>query len=391
MSDESESQTAKPLRVAILGSRGIPARYGGFETFAQEIAARLCERGVDVSVFCEAKSGGRPVRFGKVRLDYVHAFPKGPLGRIIYDLGCLWRARNKYDVVYMLGYGSSFLCWIPRLFGSRVWINMDGLEWRRSKWGPMARIWLKAMEGIACRVANRLVFDNQALASSVAQRRKVKGEISVLAYGAPVIGKTPDPAKIRSLGLEPGRYMLAVCRFEPENNLLEMVRAAAMRSEGAPLVVVSSTAERTPWQREVMAQAGPMVRFFGPVYDTQVLRALRFHSLAYVHGHSVGGTNPSLLESMGCGSLVLAHDNPFNREVLGEMGRYFADEEDFADKLWDIERMSERQRRMIGDGARDRIVNFYRWELVTEGYLGLIQDSCKVAQPEPGLRHASTS
>ena len=391
MTSEPDTPSSRPMRIAILGSRGIPARHGGFETFAQEIALRLSERGVEATVFCEAKAGGRPVRFGKVRLEYVRAPLAGPIARILYDLGGLLRCRKRYDVVYMLGYGSAFLCWIPRVFGRQVWINMDGLEWQRSKWGPLARLWLKTMEGLACRLAHRVIFDNQALQHAVAKRRKRIAPTSVLAYGAPVQTKAPDAARVRSLGLEPGRYLLAVCRFEPENNLLEIARAAAAREGGAPLVVVSTTEERTPWHKQVMAQAGPMVRFIGPVYDPAVLRALRFHALCYLHGHSVGGTNPSLLEAMGCGNLVLAHDNPFNREVLGEMGRYFVDEADLADKLWDIERMSERQRRLIGDGARDRVVNFYGWNAITDAYVHLLNEELADTQAaaNPAFRQAS--
>ncbi|MEZ5975092.1 MAG: DUF1972 domain-containing protein [Planctomycetota bacterium] len=391
MSYESPAK-ARPLRLAILGSRGIPARYGGFETFAQEIALRLSEQGVETTVFCEALAGGRPVRYGKVRLEYARAPFGGPPARILYDLFCLWRARSRYDVVYMLGYGSAFLCWIPRLFGTKVWINMDGIEWQRSKWGGFARWWLKSMEGIACRVANRLIFDNGALGHSVAQRRRNLPPQSVLAYGAPVVATPPDVGRLRTMGLEPGRYLLTVGRFEPENHLLEIVRAAAAREGGAPLIVVTSTAERTPWQREVLTHAGRLVRFVGPVYDQEVLRALRYHCLAYLHGHSVGGTNPTLLESMGCGNLILAHDNPFNREVLGEMGRFFADEADLSDKLWDVERMGERQRRLIGDGARDRVINLYTWDHVAHGYLELLSAFAGSRSPkEPVLREASGS
>lgn len=378
MSPFTEASPKRPLKIAILGSRGIPARYGGFETFAEEIARRLTDQGVDVSVFCEATKGGRSMRMGRIKLEYVPVPCRGPLGRILYEVGSLLRCIKGYDVVYMLGYGTSFACWVPRLFGRKVWINMDGLEWRRSKWGPLAKFWLKGMEGIACKVAHRLIFDNKALADQVQERRKPSAQISVLAYGAPLVIKTPDVEPLTALGLEARNYLLMVCRFEPENHILEMVRAAANRESGPPLIVVSNTNTDGAWQKEVMCHAGPLVRFLGPVYDQKTLRALRFHSQVYVHGHSVGGTNPSLLEAMGTGSFVLAHDNPFNREVLGPMGRYFVDEGDFADKLWDAERTSERQRRMIGDGARDRVMNKYNWSKVADGYLGLL--NAEVAQ-----------
>ncbi|MDF1837058.1 MAG: DUF1972 domain-containing protein [Planctomycetota bacterium] len=372
MSSSPDTSTKRPMRIAILGSRGIPARYGGFETFAEEIALRLSAQGAEVTVFCEATKGGRSMRLGRVRLEYVRVPGRGPLGRMLYEVGSLFRARKGYDVVYMLGYGSSFACWIPRLFGRRVWINMDGLEWRRSKWGWFARTWLKAMEGIACKAAHRLVFDNQALADEVQTRRNPSASISVLAYGAPLVVKAPSVEPLRALGLEAGRYHLMVCRFEPENHVLEIVRAAANRTGGAPLIVVSNTSQNNAWQKRVMAQACPLVRFLGPVYDPEVLRSLRFHSQLYLHGHSVGGTNPSLLEAMGCGNYILAHDNPFNREVLESMGRYFVDEEDLGQQLHAAEQAPERQRRMIGDGARDRAMNHYSWDRVAKGYHELL-------------------
>ncbi len=372
MAPLTEATPKRPLKIAILGSRGIPARYGGFETFAEEIARRLTDQGVDVTVFCEATKGGRAMRMGRIKLAYAPVPCRGPLGRILYEVVSLLHCVKGYDVVYMLGYGTSFACWIPRLFGRKVWINMDGLEWRRSKWGPLAKLWLKCMEGIACKVANRLIFDNKALADQVQERRQPSAEISVLAYGAPLVTKTPSTEPLKALDIEPHNYHLMVCRFEPENHILEMVRAAANRESGPPLIVVSNTNTNGAWQKEVLFHASPLVRFLGPVYDQDTLRALRFHSQAYVHGHSVGGTNPSLLEAMGAGNFILAHDNPFNREVLGPMGRYFADEADFADKLWEAEATSERQRRMIGDGARDRAMNNYNWRMVADGYLALL-------------------
>jgi glycosyltransferase involved in cell wall biosynthesis len=373
MSSPSDPTPKRSLRIAIVGSRGIPARYGGVETFAEEIAQRLSAQGVEVTVFCEATKGGRPMRLGRIRLEYVRAPGRGPLARILYEVGSLMRSRKGYDVVYMLGYSSSFACWIPRLFGRRVWINMDGLEWRRSRWGPLARRWLKFMEGIACKAAHRLIFDNQALAAEVQGRRNPSAAISVLAYGAPLVVKAPSLEPVNQLGLEAQRYILMVCRFEPENHVLEIVRAAAARSGGPPLIVIANTSDNNAWQREVMAHAGPLVQFLGPIYDPATLRSLRFHCQLYVHGHSVGGTNPSLLEAMGCGNFILAHSNSFNREVLGAMGGYFDSEVDLGLKLQAAEHVSERQRRMVGDGARDRVMNYYTWEQVTAGYLELLQ------------------
>src|SRR5579863_1049515 len=133
-------------KIAILGTRGLPANYGGFETFADEISKRLVQQGFYVTVFCEASSGSQPRKFGEVNLEYAPARKLGPLSTVAYDLACLWRARKGFDVVYMLGYGASLFCFLPRLWGTDVWINMDGLEWKRRKWSLVARSYLHLME-----------------------------------------------------------------------------------------------------------------------------------------------------------------------------------------------------------------------------------------------------
>src|SRR6266571_1127158 len=145
------------MKISILGTRGIPAQYGGFETFAEEIAVRLVKQGVDVTVFCEAEKGEQSGEYQGVKLIYVSVPKLGSLTTILFDLICLWRARKEFDVVYMLGYGASPFCFIPRLWGRQVWINMDGVEWARSKWSWPARIWFKMMEAVAMRTPDRII------------------------------------------------------------------------------------------------------------------------------------------------------------------------------------------------------------------------------------------
>ena len=369
-------------RIAILGSRGIPARYGGFETFVEELAPRLVRRGSDVTVFCEAHPGPSPTGFRGVRLEYVPARAPGPLRAIEYDLRCLWRARRRFDVVYMLGYGASFGCFLPRLAGREVWINMDGLEWRRSKWGGLARWYLRTMEGLAGRTATRLVFDNAALAGEVVARRRWQHVAhTVLAYGAPV-HRSADPAPLANLGLQPDGYDLVLCRCEPENHILEIIRAHRAANGPRPLVVVANSDLGTPYCGEVLAWQGEAVRFTGAIYDAGVVRALRFHCHTYLHGHSVGGTNPSLIEAMGSGAFVVAHDNPYNRDVLGETGEYFADEAGLLATLERTNAAPRAQRRVRGEAARARIEERYTWEAIADQYadlLGAVASRAEVA------------
>tara|TARA_R110002072_G_scaffold125244_6_gene260960 strand:+ start:27674 stop:28825 length:1152 start_codon:yes stop_codon:yes gene_type:complete len=370
--------------LAILGARGIPARYGGFETFVEELGTRLVARGHDVTVFCEFQPGPRPTTFKGVKLEYVKAWAPGPARTIQYDLSSLWQAR-RFEVVYMLGYGASFGLPIPRLFGAEVWMNMDGLEWRRSKWGRAAKWWLKFMEGVACKTTSRLIFDNKALADEVRGRRLTTVPYEVIEYGAPLVREPLDPAPLEAFGLKPDGYHIVVARCEPENHLVEIARAGARREGGLPLVIVSNTDADTPYAKIVRGAAGERVQNLGPIYDPSILQPLRQHALSYVHGHSVGGTNPSLIEALGCGNLVIAHDNVFNREVLGWEGRFFSTEGDLAQRLDEVESMDPAKRHEIRKALWDRAASWYSWERITDAYAVLLGDAPgrSVEQPSP--------
>ncbi|MFT5051808.1 MAG: glycosyltransferase involved in cell wall biosynthesis [Chlamydiales bacterium] len=361
-------------RVAILGTRGIPARYGGFETFAEDLSVRLVEAGFDVTVICPGEGAPAPTRHRGVTLEYVKSWGQGSAETLRYDCACLWRARKRFDVVYMLGYASSPLCFLPRIWGTDVWINMDGIEWRRSKWTGFARLWLRFTEALACRVASRLIFDNQAVADDVMQRNGGTVTNSVIAYGALLSETEPEQDFLKQHDLERDEYYLAVCRFEPENQVREIVAAFIESGCSRPLIIVTNAVD-TRYSRETLALCNERVRFIGSVYDRANLFSLRTHCRAYVHGHTVGGTNPSLLESMACGNLVISHDNPFNREVLDSCGLYFQGSAQLARALRDVDQMELDARVRKGAQARERVREFYTWEKITRSYVELLGGS----------------
>ncbi|MGD0548536.1 MAG: DUF1972 domain-containing protein, partial [Terracidiphilus sp.] len=200
------------MKIAILGTRGIPARYGGFETFAEKLATGLVACGFDVTVFCESGESGAPDLFHGVKLRYDSAPPFGPLRTILYDLQCLWSARKGYDVVYMLGYGAAPFCVIPRLWGTEVWINPDGLEWARAKWGFLARSYFRLMEWSSLYAANRMIADAEAISASLAGRHGRVRNCSVIRYGCEVIEEPPPAEPLVEWKLVPGSYYLIVCR-----------------------------------------------------------------------------------------------------------------------------------------------------------------------------------
>lgn len=363
---------ARPIRLAILGTRGIPARYGGFETFAEELSVRLAALGVDVTVYCEGSE--RPQLYRGVRLEYVTAPSCGPLTTILFDARCLWRARRGFDVDYMLGYGAAPLCLIPRLSGTRVWLNVDGIEWARAKWGLLARSYFKLMEFLSLWAPDLVVADASAIADHLRSRHRVRLPVEVIPYGAAVVTSAPDPSTLDPWGLAPDGYYLVVCRLEPENHVREMVAGYLASSSNHPLVVVGDHRSGTSYVRDLVANAGGRVRFVGTVFDAAQLRALRFHAFAYLHGHSVGGTNPSLLEALGCGNAVLAHDNVFNREVARDAAVYFRNEHDMADCIRTIE-LDTVARHNMQSAARNIVERHYQWPDIAARYLALLGHS----------------
>jgi glycosyltransferase involved in cell wall biosynthesis len=364
------NMTNKP-RLAILGTRGIPARYGGFESFAEELAIRLVDRGIDVTVFCEDQdSPDRPDSYRGVRLVHVKAPSIGPLSTIIFDLKCLWLARTTHDFLYMLGYGAALFCFIPRLWGKEVWINMDGVEWSRAKWNWIGKLWLRFMERAATWTANRLIADAAGISNHLRTRYARLPEVTVIPYGAYCVEEEPDGHALEEFGLIAGEYYLIVCRLEPENHIREILEGFIASDSEFPIVIVGDSGAQTKYVRALKQLDDQRIRFIGTVYDRAKLESLRWHCRAYFHGHSVGGTNPSLLEALGCGNRVIAHENVFNREVAGECADFFSSPAEIS-KL--VNRLEGREvLAKSRSEIQNRVRENYNWEKVTGSYLELL-------------------
>lgn len=380
-----------PYRVAILGSRGIPARYGGFETFAEQLALGLTHAGVEVTVFAEAAAdqAAQPTfDYQGIRVQPIRLRQLGPATTIWYDLVCLWRARRGFDVVYMLGYGAAFGCWLPRCWGTQVWINMDGLEWKRSKWHPLARAYLRGMEACMARVATRVLADAQAIQTYYQHRYPTGAPTSFIPYGAhvPNAVTTHDELSVQlhTWHLAPDAYLLIVARMEPENHISEMLNAYLAVADRLPwpLVIVGEHRANNAYCARLRQIEHPHIRFIGTVYDATQLTALRRGARAYLHGHSVGGTNPSLLEAMACGNLVIAHDNPFNREVLDGQGFYFADTSALSRVLIQLTTLDEASRQRHRQAVWHRVQTTYSWSQVVAAYLALLAQDVPRRQEE---------
>lgn len=369
----------KTLR--ILGTRGVPAAHGGFETFAEHLALYLVERGWRVVVYCQ-EDGHGPVfedtwrGVERVRMPVAAA---GPKGTIQFDWMATRHAAKHRDLCLTLGYNTAVFCALLRLKGIPNLINMDGIEWSRAKWGGVAKTWFWMNDWAGCWLGNHLVADHPEIKRHLSTR-VAADKVTTIAYGADPLHDIPDD-KVRGLGLEPGRYLTLVARPEPENSILEVVQGFSRAPRGVTLTVLGNYQADNAYHRAVKEAASAEVKFVGAIYDKPTVQALRFHSLAYVHGHQVGGTNPSLVEALGAGNAVIAHDNRFNRWVAGPPASYFAGADGFATVLDEVLKAPARLQAMK-QASRSRFEECFTWNHILAQYEGLLLQWLPAGQRE---------
>jgi glycosyltransferase involved in cell wall biosynthesis len=370
-------------RVSILGSRGVPAMHGGFETLAEHLSVFLAERDWDVTVYCQADGAGAPGEdvWQGVRRVLVPARAAGALGTVLFDWDSTLHAARESGTALVLGYNTAAFVPLLRWAGRRVIINMDGIEWQRAKWSPPQRAWLRINEWFGARVAHDLIADHPEILRHLAQHTS-EARITTIPYGARAVATAPVEA-VHALGLAPTGYMIVVARLEPENSILEIVRAFTAEPRGLVLAIVGTLdPSANAYHRALAAAANDEVRFLGPVYDQAALSALRFHAMAYVHGHTVGGTNPSLVEAMGAGNAIVAHDNRFNRWVAGDAARYFRDTSSLSAEIAAVAEASE-LREALRRATLARFREAFTWPAVLAQYEALLERTAPTRRPPP--------
>jgi len=359
--------------VRFLGTRGIPANYGGFETAAEHVALHLRDQGWRVVVYCQ-ETGRGPITVedwhGIERI--VVPVPRDDwLGASHFDLRATMHALRHNDLCITFGYNTAILNVAQRLRGTTVLFNMDGIEWARSRWGPIRRAILWTNERIACWIGKHLIADHPEIERFLRKRAR-DSKITTIAYGSPTIDDAPV-GPIEELGLEPDKYMTLICRPILENSILELVRAFAARQRNVQLVVLGNyRPDEDEYHAAVMEAASDEVRFVGSIYNSATLASLRYHSMAYLHGHTVGGTNPSLVEALGAGNAVLAHDNPYNSWVAQDGGVYFSDEAGAETHLTALIADPDLRKR-LGDASRRRHRAEFTWPHVAGQYEALLR------------------
>lgn len=364
----------------MIGTRGVPARYGGFETAIEEIGSRLVQMGHEVIVFCRPVAGQpRPSSHHGMRLVWLPAVRKSSLETLSHTaLSVVSRELVGVDAAIVFNSANAPLLPVLRARGIPVATHVDGLEWKRAKWGPVGRRYYRVAERLAVRWSDALIADAQGIADYYAQ--KFGAETYQIAYGAPILDHVRHD-RLDDLGLTPHGYHLVVARFEPENHVREIVQGYVASAARKPLVVVGSAPYADAYIQEVRSVADDRVRFLGSVWDQQQLDQLYANCLTYLHGHSVGGTNPSLLRAAGAGAPVLVWDVDFNREVVGANGRFFGDADDVRRLVEESEATTQEE---VGRGNRLRdAIRRYDWDDVAIKYAELCTDLIQGATGRP--------
>ncbi len=373
------------LKIGILGTRGIPANYGGFETFAEECGAELAARGHSVVVYGRSQYVSRRlsnyrgislVVLPTLRLKYtdtlVHTF-----------ISVLHALSQRFDVILICNAANSMYAWMPRLFGIPVAVNVDGIERKRRKWNWLGRSFYWMSEHFSVWFPNAIVTDARVIENYY---RKQYGAPSVfIPYGA-ITEKPQGHAALDALGLSPGEYFLYVSRLEPENNAHLVVRAFERVRTDKRLVVVGDAPYAADYIRSLKRTRDARIRFPGSIYGAGY-KELMGHAFCYIHATEVGGTHPALIEAMGQGNLIVSNDTPENGEVLGDTGILYKrnDIEDLAHILQDFQdhpASYEPLRRL----ARERILANYTWPGVVTRYEQLFEDLVRKRPAAPVQR-----
>lgn len=310
------------MKIAIIGTRGIPANYGGFETFAENLSTRLAVRGHDVIVYCRRHymstkekeyKGVRLVSLPSIQHKYFDTIAHGLLSTLHVIF-------TDTEVVYYCNAVNSIFTVLPRLFGKKTLINVDGLEWKRKKWNAIARFVYKISERIATIFPNAIVTDSVIIQSYY--KEQFGKDTEYISYGADILNHMLPGPVMKEFGLSSRKFILYVSRLEPENNALILVQAYEQVSSDMPLMIVGDAPYNKAYIDQIKATKDKRIIFPGSIYG-EGYRELLGNAFIYIHGNEVGGTNPALLEAMAAGNCVIANGVDFNKEVIADCGLWF--------------------------------------------------------------------
>ncbi|MGX7667841.1 DUF1972 domain-containing protein [Flavobacterium pedocola] len=360
------------MRVAILGTRGVPNHYGGFEQFAEFFSVYLAQKGHEVYVYNSHNHPYQEQEFKGVKIlhQYDPEFKIGTAGQFIYDLNCILDSRKRnFDIILQLGYTSSSV-W-SFLFPKKAIIitNMDGLEWKRTKYSKPVQKALRFAESLAVKYSDVLVSDSLGIEKYLMEQYKAKS--TYIAYGAHTFNN-PEESTISKYDVEKYNFNMILARLEPENNIETILDGVVLSEDTTTMLVIGNHNTKFGTYLKDKYKANPNIRFIGAVYNLEHLDNLRYYSNLYFHGHSVGGTNPSLLEAMASKAFIMAHNNDFNRAILKENAYYFSNSKEVKNLLLQVKKNDNLQRIQNNFTA---IAEEFNWDKINGQYLQLFQQS----------------
>lgn len=360
------------MKIAILGTRGIPNNYGGFEQFAEIFAVYLAEKNHEIYVYSPHNHIYQHKKFKGVHIihQYDPEYKIGTAGQFLYDLNCILDSRKRnFDIILQLGYTSSSI-WSSLLPKKTIIItNMDGLEWRRSKYSKKIQEFLKIAEKIAVKKSHYLIADSIGIKNYI--KEKYDKEAHYIAYGAEPF-ENENENLIKQYKVDKYDYNLIIARLEPENNIETILEGIVQSNNKKTVLIIGNTDSNFGKKLKRKFQNNQNLRFIGAIYNKEHLDNLRFFSNIYFHGHSVGGTNPSLLEAMAAKAMIVAHKNEFNYSILENRALYFSNASDINQILKKIKREDYEQ--IIQDNF-SMIINEFNWNKINESYLRLFEKS----------------
>lgn len=361
------------MKIGILGTRGIPNAYGGFEQFAEHLSAGLVKKGHEVFVYNSSLHPYKQQEWHGVYIIHCKDLENklGTAGQFFYDWNCINDARKRnFDVLLHFGYTSDSI-WNWRWPRRSVNIvNMDGLEWKRSKYNQPTRRFLKWAESLAAQNAHTMIADSLVMQKYILATYLKKPVY--IPYGAEIFS-TPDASVLNKYDLKPHEYFLMIARMEPENNIEMVIKGYLASNHSWPLFIMGNITNK--FGKHITATYDhPLIKFSNAIYDQAELDNLRYHSSIYFHGHSVGGTNPSLLEAMACGTTIAAHNNKFNRAVLHNEADYFPHAREVSaiiNSPKDIALLERRKKINL-----EKISTIYNQEKIIDTYEALMLNAC---------------
>lgn len=358
------------MKIAILGTRGIPNYYGGFEQFAEFFSVYLVQQGHEVYCYNSHDHKFQEKTFRGVNIlhQYDPEYKYGTFGQFVYDYNCIMDSRKRdFDIILQLGYTSNSIWYFLLPKKPIIITNMDGLEWKRTKYSKPVQQFLKFAERLAAMSSDYLVSDSLGIEKFLKQ--KYQKESTYIAYGASPF-TNPNEGIIAQYNVEKENYNMIMARFEPENNLDMVLEGVSLSEDKTPILVVGKHETKYGEYLKNKFKDFENIKFLGGIYNLEHLNNLRYFSKLYFHGHSVGGTNPSLLEAMASKALIIAHNNDFNKGILKENGIYFSNPVEVKNILETVKKNNNLQQ---VQNNFDAIVTDFNWEKINGEYLQLFE------------------